>query len=363
MGKFADKLKASGSDFAGRAILNFIRGYTGSSLTDANIQQNEFNAQEAQKNRDFQQEMSNTEYSRAVADMKSAGINPAFAMNNGGVSTPSGATASGSVSSGSGNLGELLQAFMLPTQLKALKADIGVKQSQEDLNEAHAESIRVNTDFSQQTFELRKTALELSNSLSREQKDLIYQKRQESIAQMKKLNEEALTESTKRALNQATEILQRAEAFEIVQLMPYKIQLMEAQTASEKAQASLYAVNQLYQQKLIDSGYIDSLCRQMEASASGTESDSVVKGITAKLRSGNTLDPADFGDSKVSNFLEGVWNGLVTESVNNGIAVVTNLLEYMPSVLLAPGAPGAQVKSRTPLIYGPDGQTVSSVVR
>lgn len=135
--------------------------------------------------------------------------------------------------------------------------------------------------------------------------------------------------------------------------MPYKIQFMEAQTASEKAQASLYAVNQLYQQRLIDSGYIEALCRQMEASASGTEADSVVKGITAKLRSGNTLEPADFGDSAFANIAESLWNGVVTKGVNNGLAVVTNLLEYMPPILLAPGAPSAQVKSRTPLIYGP----------
>ncbi len=62
--------------------------------------QNKFNAEEAQKARDFEERLSNTAYQRAVEDMKSAGINPVIAYGSGasGASTPSGSAAS----SGSG---------------------------------------------------------------------------------------------------------------------------------------------------------------------------------------------------------------------------------------------------------------------
>lgn len=55
-----------------------------------------FNAQQAQQNRDWQERMSNTAYQRATADMRAAGINPVLAYKQGGSTTPSGSTASGS---------------------------------------------------------------------------------------------------------------------------------------------------------------------------------------------------------------------------------------------------------------------------
>lgn len=56
-------------------------------------QANKFNAEEAQKNRDFQEYMSNTSYSRMVADLKNAGLNPVLALGS-PASTPSGSSAS-----------------------------------------------------------------------------------------------------------------------------------------------------------------------------------------------------------------------------------------------------------------------------
>lgn len=57
---------------------------------------NQFNAEQAQINRDFQMEMSNTAHQREVADLKAAGLNPILSAGGSGASSPSGSTATGS---------------------------------------------------------------------------------------------------------------------------------------------------------------------------------------------------------------------------------------------------------------------------
>lgn len=53
-----------------------------------------FNANQADKNRDFQRVLSNTSHQREVKDLEAAGLNPVLSARYGGASTPSGSTAS-----------------------------------------------------------------------------------------------------------------------------------------------------------------------------------------------------------------------------------------------------------------------------
>jgi hypothetical protein len=78
-------------------------GFLGQMDTNATSQSNAqsanaFNAQQAQLNRDYQTEMSNTAYQRQVKDMEAAGLNPMLAyIKGGGASSPSGSTATATV--------------------------------------------------------------------------------------------------------------------------------------------------------------------------------------------------------------------------------------------------------------------------
>lgn len=78
-----------------------------SAITDANDKANALSISEAQKNRDFQMEMSSTAHQREVADLQKAGLNPVLSANN-GASTPSGASAP--ISDSSSSLASLLGA-------------------------------------------------------------------------------------------------------------------------------------------------------------------------------------------------------------------------------------------------------------
>lgn len=76
----------------------------------------EYNAEQAQKQRDFEERMSNTAYQRAIADMKSAGLNPVLGFS--GSSTPSGVSASSSGARSSSNGGKNSLLNLLSTIIK-----------------------------------------------------------------------------------------------------------------------------------------------------------------------------------------------------------------------------------------------------
>lgn len=103
---------------------------TGADLTPAEKAANQFSADEAQKQRDFEEYMSSTAYQRQVKDMQVAGVNPAMAMQSSGASTPSG-TAATSVAPQSGvSFSDLMQLIMLPMQKKLLQAQASMYSDQ-----------------------------------------------------------------------------------------------------------------------------------------------------------------------------------------------------------------------------------------
>lgn len=136
---------------------------TGAHLTGAQKEANAFNAEQAQRQMDFQQQMRDTQHQSAVIDMKSAGLNPALMYSNGssGNSAMSGAAASSVAPSPAdpmGLLGQMMQLSLLKSQKANIDADTENKRSNTLLSSANAQ--KVNEEIRKMSGEIEGIALD-----------------------------------------------------------------------------------------------------------------------------------------------------------------------------------------------------------
>lgn len=128
---------AQGYATSGGSPWGALGGFAGGFGADL---QNEANSAQAERMMHFQQQMSNTAYQRAMRDMRLAGLNPIFAYQAGGASTPSGAQASmvnvgDAAATTASKVANTSIAYKTNVkQLENIQKDTDVKATQEKLN-------------------------------------------------------------------------------------------------------------------------------------------------------------------------------------------------------------------------------------
>lgn len=324
----ANTLTFGAVDAVGDLMKGAVDRYNNRKLTGKEREQNAFNANEAQKNRDFQQQMASTQYQRAVSDMQSAGINPALAVGNGGNAAPSGNAASGSTSmmqsEGPDFASMILGMKQLQNETKVADSQVAVGNSVITKNEAQAkealakaadssasarhhnaqaESVEITNKTLEESNRLELDAKRKANELTDRQIESEKERKREIMASADLLIKKAETETEQQSLIRAKVLVEKATAHQIYVLTqiqkdkaPHEIALLDANAREKNASADLASLKYLVEQGLIDAGYYISMAEEANGRALDAKEKAKITSIIASIKSGKY-----FGDDKALN--------------------------------------------------------------
>lgn len=286
-------------------------------------EQNIFNKYEAQRAREWNQQMDSTKYQRTVADMQAAGVNPALAMQ-GGVTTQASSNATASAANVGPAQIDLSQVAQLAMQSQALKiqdklanAEIRLKNADADLKEKDA---KVRDDYNNLMME----GMKISNNLNESQIGQIRANIGKIGEEVELLKKQAATEEERKYLTMAETSLRRAmenktdqEIKNMVAILPFQKALMSAQTEQAKANAAAQLVHAAYEQGLIDYGYIGELVQSVYSDRTLKDSEKKAKDIENSLKTGEFLTTYDLDGPAVPRIVKAaVQLGAVFENLS-----------------------------------------------
>lgn len=328
----------------GNGFNSALAKYTGTELTGAEREANEFSAEQAELAREHDIFMSQHKYQFETQSMADAGVNPALVYGGGNlVPTHATGAAPESVAPSSKGIGDLAQMFMsiarMPMELKNLKKQNELMESEAEKNKADAEKAEAeanvkNTEyqFALDSYEERLRNVGLKNQIDEETRDKIRQDKRTSLEQMNLFIKEQTTEEAKAAAEKAREVLQYMETYEIYILADVKKALYEAQTQKEKSIAALNGMQYMVQKKMLDSGYYDDIIATAEYHKLSAENRAKVDKIIADMRGGKVLKEVDLGDGAVADFFDSVINTYGTQPINGLVKIFSNVMQFMPFV-------------------------------
>ena len=345
MAKFWDTKFGNVLEEAGKWTLNTFKDLAGPALSSvadmaigvlgSNWQKNEVNnrmsgaereafnlsAQEAQKARDWNLQMDSTKYQRQVADMQSAGINPALAMS-GRVSTQATSNATANASTQQAPMMSVMDLATTAANLKNLQAQRENTLAQARLANANAAGTEIANRYRDRLELAIAVGQENAANLTKTEIDQINQNIEESKARVKKFIAEAKTEEDKQNALKAQALLDQANAEQIKALTPVLVELKKAETNEAKARAAEAFARAAYQQGLIDEGYVKELAREQGAKADEADaialrvsSDNAKRGITDTMSNGQPY----YTDKFSKAFFTSLWQ--LGDILSNGLSI------------------------------------------
>lgn len=218
-----------------------------------------------------------------VEGAERAGINPVFALT-GQSHTPSAGNTS-SISSG-GSLSDLVALATLPAQLKLLNKQADKTSAEEDKIRSETTGQDISNEFARRLNEAEAQSRENAIQLTKAEIQQVYQRIEESKADVVKKFKEVDSIQSEMDLRASQILLNNASAYRIRSLIPFERAEMSARSEAERAAAQASLAHAAYENGLIDNGYIQAMCKSMNAEASIKDVEAFYRDPTHKPSAG-----------------------------------------------------------------------------